>query len=437
MRPILLHYPSLLIAVLLGLGGEVAQAGPIVTGRELQSASVSADTPQASEYRSGIQEQLNGNIETAKEHFDASLRIDPAYAPALIGLAAVAQSQGSLAQAEIHLKEAERVSPRAPEVHLAWGRYYLSTSEIAKAETSFRTSHDLAPRQIPPLLELGDLYMSLPGRAADAMQAFQSAVAIDANNGFAQYGLGAAAVANGSQSVAMNALRRAAEIVTDDPGPHRIMGLLYMADGKPEEALAAFDTGLARQPRFVPIKLDRADALGRLGRFDEAVAQLEDAEKQVPDAGEIKTKLGDAHQAAGRFDEAEKYYLQAIELAKQNPIAYNNLAWMTVERKGDAAKAVELARKAVLLSPSSSPFHDTLGWAEQFAGNMDGAAESYQHAIELEPNVAGYHYHLGVVQAELKQSDAARISLERALQLDANLPEAEEARRLITSLAAR
>ena len=434
MRPLLLNYPSLILAALLGLALEVAQAGPLITGREIQAASISANTPQAEEYRTGIQEQLSGNTEAAKEHFDASLKIDPAYAPALIGLAAVAQSQGSLEQAEIHLKEAERVSPRAPEVHLAWGRFHLSKNDVASAETSFRASHDLAPGQIPPLLELGDLYMTLSGRTVDAMQAYQDAVTIDANNGFAQYGLGVAAAANGSRSVAMNALGRAAEIVTDDPGPHRIMGLLYMADGKPEEALAAFDAGLARLPTFVPIKLDRADALGRLGRFDEAVAQLEDAEKQVPEAGEIKTKLGDVHQAAGRWMEAEKYYLQAIELAPENPIAYNNVAWMTVESKGDPGKAVEWAQEAVKLSPSSSPFHDTLGWAQQFADNMEGAVESYKRAIELEPEVAGYHYHLGMVQAELKQPAEARASLERALQLDDDVPEAYEARQLLQTL---
>ena len=107
---------------------------------------------------------------------------------------------------------------------------------------------------------------------------------------------------------------------------------------------------------------------------------------------------------------------------------------MTVNRKGDAAKAVEWATRAITLSPSSSPFHDTLGWAEQFAGDMNGAAASYQRAIELEPNIAGYHYHLGVVQAELKQPDAALASLERALELDAKLPQAEEAKRLITDL---
>lgn len=427
-------FPLLFLALLV-ISALTAQAGPRL-GPDNTSAAAEAldDTPQGREHRAGVQAQIGGKLDVAKGHYEASLRIDANYAPALVGLAAVAQAQGSLVQAEKHLRQAERVAPNAPEVHLAWGRYHLSRREMARAETSFRAAHTLAPKQIPPLLELGEVYLRMPGRSADALSAFLKATAIDANNPLAQYGLGVAAATAGQSSEAYRAFGRSAELAPKDPAPHRAMGRLHLEAKEFDKALSAFDAGLARQPGFVPLMLDRADALARMARWKEAIAQLTAAETLLPRSAEVKVKLGDVHQAAAQWQEAEKLYLQAISLDPKSPIAYNNLAWMTVERNGDASKAVVWARQAVTISPRSSPFHDTLGWAERAAGNLQAAVASFKRAIQLESNIAGYHYHLGVAQAELKQPAEARTALKRALELDRQLPQAEAAQRLLKSL---
>jgi tetratricopeptide (TPR) repeat protein len=402
------YLPTLVLALL--LSAPLAATAAAVTSIKLPavSASASADSPQAREHRAGIQALLNGKQLEAKGHFEASLKIDPAYAPAWVGLAAVAQGQGSLALAEKHLKEAERVAPKAPEVHLAWGRYWLAKSDPVRAEAAFRQAHALGPAQIPPLIELGDLYLRLPARAPDALIAFQKAVAINGENAMAQYGRGVSAAAAGQRDEAFAALERAAELAPQDPA-------------------------LARQPRFVPLMLDRGDALGRAGRWDDALAQFRAAEALAPGDAEIQVKLGDAHQGAARWAEAEKFYLQAIRLNARNPIAFNNLAWMTVESKGDAKKAVAWASEAVKLSPGSSPFHDTLGWAQRAAGDLPAAARSHQRAISLEPKVASYHYHLGLVLVALRKPVEAQAALRRSLELDPKLPQAGEVRRLLQS----
>lgn len=425
---------GLILAFLLGASATAHTAAVTSTKTPSVPATASAETPQAREHRAGIQALLNRKPLEAKSRFEASLKIDAAYAPAWVGLAAVAQAQGSMALAEKHLKEAQRVAPKASEVPLAWGRLHLSRNETAKAETAFLQAHALAPAQIPPLLELGNLYLGLNNRAPDALGAFQKAVAIDGKNAMAQYGRGVSAASTGQRDEAFTALGMAAELAPQDPAPHRAMGRLHLEIGEVDKALAAFDTGLTRQPRFVPLMLDRSDALGRAGRWDDAVRQLEAAAVLAPDAAEVQVKLGDAHQGAARWTEAEKFYLQAIRLNARNPIAFNNLAWMTVERKGDARKAVEWANEAVKLSPGSSPFHDTLGWAQRAAGDLPAAARSHQRAISLEPNVASYHYRLGLVLVEMKRPSEAQGAFRRSLELDPKLPQADEVRRLLKSL---
>jgi tetratricopeptide (TPR) repeat protein len=416
------------------LACSVVQAAPLTTEVQPATEGASGDTPAAREFRAGIQAQLKGDMLAAGAKFEAALKIDPNYVPALIGMAGVAQSQGNTAQVEQYLQRAERASPKSPAVQLAWGRHYLRNDRVGEAEKAFLKARALAPQTIPPLLELGEIYLRTPGRSDDAVRMYRAAVELDSNNRYAQYGLGVALAATGKRAEAISALEKAAELTPKDPAPFRAIGRLYLEAGELDRALAAFDRGLERQPKFVALMLDRGDVLARMNRLGDAIAQMASAEKLAPDSAEVQFRLGDVYQGAKRYSEAEKAYLKAIALAPKSPLAYNNLAWMTVERGGDPKRAVELATTAVELSPRSSPLYDTLGWAQRAAGNLAGAQTSLKRAIELESKVAAYYYHLGVIQRDLNDAAAARASLQRALDLDPKLPQADEVRKLLKEI---
>lgn len=401
------------------------------------SPTQDTESPAGREFRAGIQAQVRGDLATARSRFEAALRIDPKYVPALIGLAGLAQTEGKPQQVEALLKRAEQAGPKSAEVQLAWGRHFLRLNQIDKAESAFLRARELAPQTIPPLLELGEVYLRMPGRNQDAVLAYRAAVELDGNNRYALYGYGVALAGIGKREEALGVLEKASQLTPKDPAALRAMGRIYLEAGDLEKALVAVDRGLSRQPAFVPLMMDRADVLARMGRQNDAIAQMLAAEKRAPKSAEVKVRLGDVYQAAKRWDEAESAYRSAITLAPQSPIAYNNLAWMTVVRGGDAKRAVELARKAVELSPKSSPFYDTLGWAQNAAGDRRAAEMSLLRAIELEPNVASYHVHLGVVQRELKQTSSARASFQRAIELDPKSPQAEETRKWLKELPAQ
>lgn len=400
-----------------------------------RDAEVGGDTAQAREFRAGIQALIQGNPTAAKAHYEAALKLDPDYAPALIGLADIAQRHGNTHQAEQYLQRAERAAPQSAAVRLAWGRHLIRGKQFKRAEIYLLKAHELAPKAIPPLLELGDLYLRL-GRPADGLKVYREAVAQDAGNKFAQYGLGAAAAASGQRDEALRAFEAAAKLAPKDAAPLRAAGLIYLETGALDKAIAMFDNGLARQPNFIPLMLDRADALAQQKRWNDALTQIGQAEKLAPNSDEIQLKMADVYQGAARWSEAEAQYLKAIRLNPRSAIAYNNLSWMTITRNGNLKQAVEWARKAVALSPGSSPFRDTLGWVLRADGDLAGAQASLQEAIKLEPKIAGYYFHLGIVQGELKKPAAARMSLQHALELDPHLPQADEARRLLKSLPA-
>lgn len=432
--PRTLRTATLALAACAAMPGAALAAPLNADGQAFRGAAGTTESPAGREHRAGIQSQLGGDLAAARRHFEAALKLDARHVPAMIGLAAVAQAEGRRDDIERHLRDAERSDPKSPAVHLAWGRHLIASGQFQRAEQALVTARDLAPRALPPLLELGELYLRSPAKRADALRTFAAAVKLAPGNANAQYGLGVASAAAGRRDDALTALARAAELAPRDPAPHRAIGRLQLEAGAAERALAAFDEALRRAPGFVPPMLDRVDALAALGRLPDALAQLQAAERAAPQSPEVQLKFGDVHQAAQRWGEAEPRYLKTIELAPGNPLAYNNLAWMTVARGGDAARAVEWAKKAVELSPRSSPFLDTLGWAQRAAGDLAGAETSLRRAIELEPRVAGYHFHLGVVLADAKRDGPARAALQRALELQRQGPQAEEARRLLASL---
>lgn len=100
-------------------------------------------------------------------------------------MAGVEQNRGNAAQVEQYLRHAERVSPMSRDVQLAWGRYSLWKSEVVPAATHFLPARELALKTIAPLLDIGELYLRMPGRASDFVQTLRIATQLDRTNRFA------------------------------------------------------------------------------------------------------------------------------------------------------------------------------------------------------------------------------------------------------------
>jgi tetratricopeptide (TPR) repeat protein len=92
------------------------------------------------------------------------------------------------------------------------------------------------------------------------------------------------------------------------------------------------------------------------GELDDALTEYKAASKSLPLA---TLYMANVHFQKKEFGKAERLYEKAISRT-QDPRAYNNLAWLYYTTDRNLAKAEELARKAVDLSPDSHDFSDTL-----------------------------------------------------------------------------
>jgi tetratricopeptide (TPR) repeat protein len=93
-----------------------------------------------------------------------------------------------------------------------------------------------------------------------------------------------------------------------DPGNCRaqwkIGNILLQKGDPPENALAAFEKALDACPNLVDAREDRARALAKMDRNQEAVADLEVAEKANPDDPSIHFLLAKVYKALGRTQDA-------------------------------------------------------------------------------------------------------------------------------------
>ena len=95
---------------------------------------------------------------------------------------------------------------------------------------------------------------------------------------------------------------------------------------------------------------------------------------------------GIAYSKKGQYEKAISDYNKAIEINPGDAGPYNDLAWLLATcpdaRYRDGVKAVELAQKAVELSPRAS-FLDTLASAYAEVGKFEDAIITQEKAITL------------------------------------------------------
>jgi eukaryotic-like serine/threonine-protein kinase len=94
-----------------------------------------------------------------------------------------------------------------------------------------------------------------------------------------------------------------------------------------------------------------------------------------------------ANAQLGRFSDALADYDKTVKLAPKNAGSLNNSAWLLATcadaKFRDPARAVQLAKKAVQLSPKEGTLWNTLGVARYRAGEWQSAIDAIKKSTEL------------------------------------------------------
>jgi uncharacterized protein (TIGR03790 family) len=178
----------------------------------------------------------------------------------------------------------------------------------------------------------------------------------------------------------------------------------------------------------------RAEA--RLVKQDQAGARqaLEEAITRDDRLPAPQLLLATLYEAAQEYDKAIARYRRLLEIAPDNPLVLNNLAYALAVRKNSILEALPMAEKAYSLAKGNPNIADTLGWIYHLSGQDDKAAKLLEEAARGGAKNAEMHLHFAIVSAAVGNKLAAEVALQRALEIDPKLEQREEVKQLRAKL---
>lgn len=412
-----------------------------VRGVALDSTGTLMESPpqQSSPLIDKAMTALNaGDLRGAEAAFSEAAKQQPQASLPYLGLAEVAGRRNDMAKAESWLKKALSVDPRNAELIRTWARFEFRRGNYRSAETALKKVIAITPDSVPAHLNLAHNYLYGLKDPAQAMTAYRQALKLEPGNLQARAGVAVALVGQGRHDQAIKEYESMAKDLPTDPAPIHAIARIHASRAKIDLAVQTLERALKVSPDYTPALIEKGDLYLLKNDVQSAVAAYQAAVK-TPNPAVAHFKLGTIYQAQKKWADAEGAYLAAVKSDAQMFGAYNNLAWMSADRKDRLDDALTWAKKAVELAPKNSNSHDTLGWVYRARGELDLAAKSIEQAIALAPKQPNFHYRLGLVRRDQGRKPEAVAAFKKSIEIsDKNkidFPNAASARQELEKLA--
>ena len=163
-----------------------------------------------------------------------------------------------------------------------------------------------------------------------------------------------------------------------------VLGQLYLASGKYENALHEFEQALEDNGHLPESYVGLARTQAALGRTEEAEANLRRAIETDVSYWASFNAMGNFLFEQARFDEAAEFYQMYVNRVDDDALALNNLG-AAYYLAGDFRQAAEAWDDSLAIKPTRSAYSNT-GTMYFYLGDFERAIERYVNAANLAPN---------------------------------------------------
>jgi tetratricopeptide (TPR) repeat protein len=227
-------------------------------------------------------------------------------------------------------------------------------------------------------------------RAQEALDAFQSAIALDATCSQAIHNRAVSHARRGEFAAALDDFNRVIELNPGLDVAYRNRAELLAVSGRFEEAVADYSRAIESLPSDADLLAARGDAWQRIGDFDRATADFDRAIEISPNDPTLITQRGNLAAQRGDYESALSHYEQAVTIDAQYSGVYRSLAWLRAtcsdDRYHDADQALKAARIAAeLAAPVDYLVLETLAAAHAAAGEFEEGVRIQRQAIAAAP----------------------------------------------------
>lgn len=269
------------------------------------------------------------------------------------------------------------------------------------------------------------------------------------------FGPSASLASQADMDLAVIYLRMLQRLDPADAATRVMLGETLQRISLPELALIEY-TAVPEGPFKTAAEIDRIWLTARLGRMDAAtltarqlvdrtgdtearliLADLLRVQSQCPEAAELYRGVITDRRAAGQPDDwrhyyyraaclyenvdwslAEAAYLEALEVAPDEPQILNDLGYLWIDHSVNTERAFEMVSRAAQLEPEQGNIVDSLGWAHYRLGHYDAAVAELERAAALDPGNATINYHLGDAYWQVGRRLEAGFQWRRTLDLE-------------------
>jgi tetratricopeptide (TPR) repeat protein len=256
---------------------------------------------------------------------DQALNRDPEFAPALLerGRALLSRDEDA---AQRDLEEAVNIDPSFTEAYEELGTFYYDRRLWQRLETRMEEALEVGTSSPRILLMLSEAKLNL-GKVEEGLAYAIEGSADDPTSLAGYLAIGRAYVAMSiytlDTSYFAQALWPLQTYVVYRPEDHRGWGYLGRAQlgaGQLDEAMISLDNSLQLNDRYAPAYLARGILLTELGRYEEALADLNDARRYGSGTFDLQIATARALYRIGNYSDALSDYLLPV-IQESNELA--------------------------------------------------------------------------------------------------------------------